>query len=289
MITFFRMVKEDIQSVFDRDPAARNTLEILTSYPGLHAIWGFRITHWLWKHNLKLAARWLSHVIRFLTGIEIHPGATIGNKFFIDHGMGVVIGETAEVGDNVTLYHGVTLGGTTLEKGKRHPTLEDNVVVGAGAKILGAIVVGAGSRIGANAVVNKPVPPNSVVVGVPGQVVVRSKPRPADAPPDLNHNVLPDTIGLTVADLMKRLEQVESVIAGQAVDHPLIGNFAKLEKLEVSLKGHLYEHSYVMGNGADHGHTHNGNGKTRNVLQAEAEHHPHMSEEGLWRGEDFSI
>lgn len=289
MITFFRMVKEDIQSVFDRDPAARNTLEILTSYPGLHAIWGFRITHWLWKHNLKLAARWLSHVIRFLTGIEIHPGATIGHKFFIDHGMGVVIGETAEVGDNVTLYHGVTLGGTTLEKGKRHPTLENNVVVGAGAKILGAIVVGEGSRIGANAVVNKPVPPNSVVVGVPGQVVVRSKPRPADAPPDLNHNVLPDTIGLTVADLMKRLEQVEAVIAGQAADHPLIGNFAKLEKLEVSLKGHLYEHSYVLGNGADHSHTHNGNGKTSKVLQAEAEHHPHMSEEGLWRGEDFSI
>ncbi|RPJ40641.1 MAG: serine O-acetyltransferase [Chloroflexi bacterium] len=291
MITFFRMVKEDIQSVYDRDPAARNTLEILSSYPGLHAIWGFRISHWLWKHNLKLAARWLSHVVRFLTGIEIHPGATIGHKFFIDHGMGVVIGETAEVGDNVTLYHGVTLGGTTLEKGKRHPTLEDNVVVGAGAKILGAIVVGAGSRIGANAVVNKPVTPNSVVVGVPGQVVVRSKPRPADAPPDLNHNILPDTIGVTVADLMKRLEEVEAVIAGRASDHPLAGNIAKLEKLEVSLKGHLYEHSYVLGNGAEPGHSHSGNGKSHKVLQAEAEHsgHPHAPQEGLWRGEDFSI
>jgi serine O-acetyltransferase len=289
IIKFFRLIKEDIQSVFDRDPAARSALEILTSYPGLHAIWGFRITHWLWKHNLKLVARWLSHVFRFLTGIEIHPGATIGHKFFIDHGMGVVIGETAEVGQNVTLYHGVTLGGTTLEKGKRHPTLEDDVVVGAGAKILGAIVVGAGSRIGANAVVNKPVPPNSVVVGVPGQVVVRSKPRAADAPPDLNHNVLPDTIGLTVADLMKRLEQVEAVLTGRDADHPLTGKIEQLEKLEVSLKGHLYEHSYVLGNGNEPNHNHSGNGKSQQGFHADHEHSPHAPEEGLWRGEDFSI
>ena len=289
IIKFFRLMKEDVQSVFDRDPAARSALEILTSYPGLHAIWGFRIYHWLWIHNVKLPARWMSHVMRFLTGIEIHPGATIGHKFFIDHGMGVVIGETAEIGDNVTLYHGVTLGGTSLEKGKRHPTLEDDVVVGAGAKILGAIVVGAGSRIGANAVVNKPVPPNSVVVGVPGQVVVRSKPRAADAPPDLNHNILPDTIGITVADLMKRLEQVEAVITGKASDHPLVDKIEKLEKLEVSLKGHLYEHSYVLGNQNEH--SHNGNGKTQKNLQMEAEHEhsPHIPKEGLWRGEDFSI
>jgi serine O-acetyltransferase len=291
MITFFRMMKEDVQSVFDRDPAARSTLEVLTSYPGLHAIWGFRITHWLWKHNLKLVARWLSHAFRFLTGIEIHPGATVGRKFFIDHGMGVVIGETAEIGDNVTLYHGVTLGGTSLEKGKRHPTLENDVVVGAGAKILGAIVVGAGSRIGANAVVNKHVPPNSVVVGVPGQVVVRSKPRSADAPPDLNHNVLPDTIGLTVADLMKRLERVEGVLSGQVDDHPLADNIEKLAKLEISLKGHLYEHSYVMGSGGEVSHNGNGNGKSYHdhAFQPEHEHSPHAPEEGRWRGEDFSI
>ncbi len=291
MITFFQMMKDDIRSVFDSDPAARSTLEIITSYPGLHAIWGFRITHWLWKRNFKLLARWLSHVVRFLTGIEIHPGATIGQRFFIDHGMGVVIGETSEVGDNVTLYHGVTLGGTSLEKGKRHPTLEDNVVVGAGAKILGAIVVGAGSRIGANAVVNKPVPPNSVVVGVPGQVVVRSKPRPADAPPDLNHNVLPDTIGLTVADLMKRLDQVEAILAGQVADHPLTDNIEKLEKLEVSLKGHLYEHSYVLGNGNGNGHSHNGNGISHSHPVPEPEHtgHVHAPKEGVWHGEDFSI
>jgi serine O-acetyltransferase len=281
------MVHDDIQSVFDRDPAARSALEILTSYPGLHAIWGFRITHWFWKHNMKLLARWLSHVARFLTGIEIHPGATIGRRFFIDHGMGVVIGETSEVGDNVTLYHGVTLGGTSLAKGKRHPTLENDVVVGAGAKILGAIVVGAGSRIGANAVVNKPVPPNSVVVGVPGQVVMRSQPRAADAPPDLNHNILPDTIGLTVTDLMKRLDQVEAILAGRVTDHPLADNIEKLEKLEVSLKGHLYEHSYVLGNG--NSHSHGGNGAPHSHPQPEHATHVHAPEDGVWRGDDFSI
>ncbi len=168
----------DIQSIFERDPAARSVLEILLCYPGLHAVWGHRLSHWLWRHNLKLLARWISQLFRGLTGIEIHPGATIGSNFFIDHGMGVVIGETAEIGDGVTLYHGVTLGGVSLNKGKRHPTLEDNVVVGAGAKVLGAITIGANSRIGANAVVVKTVPPNSVVVGVPGQVVMRSQPSP---------------------------------------------------------------------------------------------------------------
>lgn len=293
MVTFFRLMKEDIQSVFDRDPAARSVLEILTSYPGLHAVWGYRISHWLWKRNLKLLARWLSHVFRFLTGIEIHPGAIIGHKFFIDHGMGVVIGETSEVGDNVTLYHGVTLGGTSLQKGKRHPTLENDVVVGAGAKILGAIVVGAGSRIGANAVVNKPVPPNSVVVGVPGQVVVRSKPRPADSPPDLNHNVLPDTIGTTVTDLMKRLERLEAVLAGEVQDHPLLDNIQKLERLEVSLQGHLYEHSYVRGmeGGSRHGRKwDDGNGHDGHDGFHTSEPHVHAPDkEGVWRGEDFSI
>lgn len=297
MIGFIRMIREDVQSVFERDPAARSTLEILTSYPGLHAIWGYRTTNWLWKHNVKLIARWLSHVTRFLTGIEIHPGATIGHRFFIDHGMGVVIGETAEIGDNVTLYHGVTLGGTTLEKGKRHPTLEDNVVVGAGAKILGAITIGAGSRIGANAVVVRPVPANSVVVGVPGQAVSRSKPRAVDAPPDLNHNILPDTIGMTVLDLMKRLELVENVLSGEANDHPLHENIEKLERLEVSLRGHLYEHSYILGsegsNGNGHTHVHgkngNGHGRANNGFHPETEHHVHAPEQGVWRGEDFSI
>lgn len=274
---FIGMVKEDIQSVYDRDPAARGTLEILISYPGLHAIWGFRITHWLWKKNLKLPARWLSHVFRFLTGIEIHPGATIGHRFFIDHGMGVVIGETAEVGDDVTLYHGVTLGGTTLQKGKRHPTLENDVVVGAGAKVLGAIVVGAGSRIGANAVVVKPVPPNSVVVGVPGQVVVRSKPRPHSDGPDLNHNVLPDTIGVTLAALMDRLDKVETALSNDGNDRIFNGKLEKLEVLELKLHGHLETHQKV-----------NGLSKQMQAVGVK-EHFPHAPEHGLWRGEDFSI
>jgi serine O-acetyltransferase len=207
-------IREDIRSIFDRDPAARSTLEVLLSYPGLHALWGHRLAHWLWKRQLKLLARLLSQMMRGLTGIEIHPGATIGRRFFIDHGMGVVIGETAEVGDCVTLYHGVTLGGTSLNKGKRHPTLRDGVVVGAGAKILGAIEVGENSRIGANAVVVKPVPANSVVVGVPGQVLVRSKPRRASGLPDLEHGQLPDAIGETLAALMERVEELEDKLNG---------------------------------------------------------------------------
>jgi serine O-acetyltransferase len=209
-------IREDIKSIFERDPAARSVIEVLLSYPGLHAIWGHRLAHWLWKHNLKLLARLLSQLMRALTGIEIHPGATIGRRFFIDHGMGVVIGETAEVGDCVTLYHGVTLGGTSLNKGKRHPTLQDNVVVGAGAKILGAIEVGQNSRIGANAVVVKPVPPDSVVVGVPGQVLVRSKPRQGSSAPDLEHGQLPDAIGESLAALMERVNQLEDRLDGHA-------------------------------------------------------------------------
>ena len=202
-------LRNDIQSIYDRDPAARSTPEILLSYPGLHALWGHRLAHWMWRHDLKLLGRISSHAVRFLTGIEIHPGATIGEGFFIDHGMGVVIGETAEIGRNVTLYHGVTLGGTSLSKGKRHPTLEDAVVVGAGAKILGAITIGAGSRVGANAVVVKSVPPNSVVVGVPGQVISRSRTRSRTENVDLHHDDLPDLIGVTLTSLMKRVEEME--------------------------------------------------------------------------------
>ena len=205
----FSQVHDDIHSVFDRDPAARSTLEILLNYPGLHAVWGHRIAHWLWTQDLKLVARLFSQLMRGLTGIEIHPGAIIGPQFFIDHGMGVVIGETAEIGACVTLYHGVTLGGTSMSKGKRHPTLEDNVVVGAGAKVLGDITIGANSRIGANAVVVKSVPPNSVVVGVPGQVVSRSLARQAGAP-DLDHGSLPDAIGDTLVALVARVERLET-------------------------------------------------------------------------------
>lgn len=164
-------IREDINCVFDRDPAARNTWEVITCYPGLHAVIMHRLNHALWKLELKWLARWFSHFSRWLTGIEIHPGATIGQRFFIDHGMGVVIGETAEIGDDCTLYHGVTLGGTSWNAGKRHPTLLNNVVVGAGAKVLGPITLAEGVRIGSNAVVTKNVEKDSTVVGVPGRVI----------------------------------------------------------------------------------------------------------------------
>lgn len=218
----FKTIQEDIQSVFERDPAARSIWEVLFCYPGLHAIWGHRITHWLWVHRWRTLARWLSHFFRFLTGVEIHPGAKIGPGLFIDHGMGVVIGETAELGKCVTLYHGVTLGGVSLNKGKRHPTLGDHVVVGAGAKILGAITIGENSRIGANAVVVRSVPPESVVVGVPGQVVVRSLPRQATSLPDLNHGQLPDTIGETLAALITHVERLEVRLNGHAGHEPAL-------------------------------------------------------------------
>jgi len=218
----FKTIREDIQSVFERDPAARSIWEVFFCYPGLHAIWGHRITHWMWVHRWRTLARWLSHVFRFLTGVEIHPGAQIGSGLFIDHGMGVVIGETAELGKCVTLYHGVTLGGVSLNKGKRHPTLGDHVVVGAGAKILGAITIGENSRIGANAVVVKSVPPESVVVGVPGQVVLRSQPRLVPSLPDLNHGQLPDTIGETLAALIKHVESLEVRLNGHAGHEPVL-------------------------------------------------------------------
>ncbi|MBX6393867.1 MAG: serine O-acetyltransferase [Burkholderiales bacterium] len=167
----FARIREDIASVFDRDPAARNAWEVLTCYPGFHALLIHRLAHKLWNAKLRWLARFLSHVSRFLTGIEIHPGAKIGRRVFIDHGMGVVIGETAEIGDDTTLYHGVTLGGTSWNKGKRHPTLGKNVVVGAGAKILGPITVGDGAKIGSNAVVVKDVPPGATAVGIPARII----------------------------------------------------------------------------------------------------------------------
>ena len=167
----FSRIKEDIKSVFDRDPAARNTIEVLTNYPGMHAIWIHRLSHKLWKNNWRLLARSLSTFSRWLTGVEIHPGATLGRRFFIDHGMGIVIGETAEIGDDVTLYHGVTLGGTSWNAGKRHPTLEDNVVIGAGAQVLGPITIGKNGKVGSNSVVVKDLPENATAVGIPARIV----------------------------------------------------------------------------------------------------------------------
>jgi serine O-acetyltransferase len=186
----FARIREDIRCVFDRDPAARNTFEVLTTYPGLHAIWHFRVANWLWNHGCKYPARLVSALSRWLTGIEIHPGATIGRRFFIDHGMGVVIGETAEIGDDVTLYHGVTLGGTSWNAGKRHPTLHDGVVIGAGAKVLGPITVGKNARVGSNAVVAKDVPEGATAVGIPARVIVK-----ADTELDARRKAMADKIG----------------------------------------------------------------------------------------------
>jgi len=193
----FRRLKEDIETVFARDPAAKSALEVLLFYPGLHAVWLHRIAHWLYERRLYTLARCVSHINRFLTGIEIHPGARIGRRFFIDHGMGVVIGETAEIGDDVLLYQGVVLGGTSLEKRKRHPTLENGVVVGAGAILLGNINIGEGARVGAGSVVIRPVPAGTTVVGVPGRLV-------KDGTTDgrrLEHGRLPDP----VADMLRTM------------------------------------------------------------------------------------
>lgn len=217
-IGLIKMIIEDIRCALHRDPAARNWFEVLVNYSGLHAIWFYRITHWLWMRKLYLPARWLSQVARWLTGVEIHPGAVIGRRFFIDHGMGVVIGETTEIGNDVTFYHGVTMGGVNLEKGKRHPTLGNKVVVGAGAKVLGAIEIGDGSRIGANAVVVKSVPPESVVVGIPGQIVKRSQKR-IDDTPDLHHDLLPDTIGAALKQVMARMDRIEEQMHVQENGH----------------------------------------------------------------------
>ncbi len=202
-------LRHDIRSAFRYDPAARNLLELILAYPGLHALWMHRIAHFLWQLRVPVLPRWLSHLARFLTGIEIHPGAKIGRGVFIDHGMGVVIGETAEVGDECVIYQGVTLGGTSWNKGKRHPTLEDHVVVGAGAKVLGAITIGHHSRIGANAVVLRSVPPHSVVVGVPGHV----KKILGKEPPPLAHNKLPDPVAEEFQRVLMRLHELEREVS----------------------------------------------------------------------------
>jgi serine O-acetyltransferase len=222
----FETMREDIRSVLSRDPAAYSWLQVVLLYPGLHALWAHRLAHCLWEADYKLPAHLLSRLARWLTGIEIHPGAKIGRRFFIDHGMGVVIGETAEVGDDVTLYHGVTLGGVSLSHGKRHPTIEDGVVIGAGAKVLGAITIGKNTRIGANAVVVKDVEPDMVVVGVPGKPVGR---QPAEVNrPDLQHDVLPDILSERLDNVLNRLDQIEQGIHGLAKGNGQNGQHAPL-------------------------------------------------------------
>jgi len=203
----FERLKEDIETVFERDPAARSVIEVILCYPGLHAIWLHRIAHWFWNHNFKLLARLISHFSRWLTGIEIHSGAKIGRRFFIGHGMGVVIGETAEIGDDVTIYHQVTLGGTSTKKGRRHPTIGNNVVIGAGAKILGPVKIGDNCKIGANSVVIKDVPPNSTVVGIPGKVVKRNGIKPTKV--DLEHGKLPDPVMESLKQMLDIIHDLE--------------------------------------------------------------------------------
>lgn len=205
----FRTMREDIHSVLSRDPAAHHWLQVVLFYPGLHAVWWHRAAHRLWKAGWKLTAHAVAFLARAITGIEIHPAAKIGPRLFIDHGMGVVIGETAEIGPDVTLYHGVTLGGVSLNPGKRHPTLEAGVVVGAGAKVLGAITIGANTRIGANAVVVKDVGPDRVVVGIPGRPVARQGEHPTPDHPDLQHGNLPDVISERLDGILERLAVLE--------------------------------------------------------------------------------
>ncbi|HMH51710.1 MAG TPA: serine O-acetyltransferase [Candidatus Acidoferrum sp.] len=207
----FDAIRDDVRVVRERDPAARSTLEVLLCYPGVHALAMHRVAHRLWRAGWPTLARWLSHVSRFLTGIEIHPAARLGRGLFIDHGMGLVIGETTEVGSNVTLLQGVTLGGTSLRREKRHPTLGEGVVVGTGAAVLGAITIGEGSRIGAGSVVVRDVPPNSVVVGVPGRITYRDGQR-VTGEIDMNQTDLPDPVAKAIEHLLDRIRTLEGEV-----------------------------------------------------------------------------
>lgn len=204
----------DLAAVADRDPAARSTWEVALLYPGVHAVWAHRVSHWLWRHELRFPARALSQATRWATGIEVHPAARIGKRLLIDHGAGVVVGETAVVGDDVTIYHGVTLGGTGRERGKRHPTVGDRVVLGAGAKVLGDITVGDDARVGANAVLVRSVDRHSVVVGVPGQVISSASPNSRRRPPSGDDPPQSDPIASTVQALLRRVDQLENALNG---------------------------------------------------------------------------
>ncbi len=222
------IIREDVATVFERDPAARSCLEVLLCYSGLHAVWFYRINHWLWEHRRLLLARWLSQVARFFTGIEIHPGAKIGRRLFIDHGLGVVIGETAIVGDDVTLYQGVTLGGTGKEHGKRHPTIEDNVVIGAGAKVLGNITVARNCRVGAGSVVLRSVPEHSTVVGVPGHIIFRNGERVVITDPKQINDPLSEALAAVAAEVNRLCERVQRLEGTGAVAEPLSASLRRI-------------------------------------------------------------
>ena len=214
-------MREDVATVLERDPAAKSRLEVFLCYSGLHAVWFYYMNHWLWNHRFLLLARWLSQVARFLTAIEIHPGAQIGRRLFIDHGLGVVIGETAIVGDDVTVYQGVTLGGTGKEHGKRHPTIEDNVVIGSGAKVLGNITVGRNSRIGAGSVVLRNVPDNSTVVGVPGHIIFRDGERVVITDPKQINDPLSEALAAVATEVNKLRDRVQKLEGSESAAEPL--------------------------------------------------------------------
>ena len=223
----FALLREDVTCVFRRDPAARTTWEVVTTYPGIHALLWHRIAHVMWTRGLRYPARLLGFFARMFTQIDIHPGATIGRRFFIDHGCGVVVGETAEIGDDVTLYHGVTLGGVSWNPGKRHPTLEDGVVVGAGAKILGPITVASGARVGANSVVIQDVPEGMTVVGIPGRVVLPANQRRITQQGiDLDHHLMPDPVGKAISCLLDRIAHLEKQlgVVPETTDAPATGD-----------------------------------------------------------------
>ena len=224
----FSLIREDMANVMEHDPAAKSRFEVLLCYSGLHAVWLYRMNHWLWNHGLFLVARWLSQVARWLTGIEIHPAAKIGRRLFIDHGMGVVIGETTIVGDDVTLYQGVTLGGTGKEHGKRHPTLEDEVVVGGGAKILGNIVIGRNSRIGAGSVVLRNVPDNSTVVGVPGHIIFREGKRVIITDPKQINDPLSEALASVISEVNKLSERVRKLEGSESASPPLTESLQRI-------------------------------------------------------------
>jgi serine O-acetyltransferase len=221
-------IREDVATVRERDPAAKSRLEVFLCYSGLHAVWFYRINHWLWNHGVWLLARWLSQVARFLTGIEIHPGAKIGRRLFIDHGLGVVIGETAIVGDDVTLYQGVTLGGTGKEHGKRHPTIEDEVVIGSGAKVLGNITVGRNCRIGAGSVVLRNVPENSTVVGVPGHIIFRNGERVVITDPKQINDPLSEALAAVATEVNRLRDRVQRLEGAESTSEPLSSSIQRI-------------------------------------------------------------
>ncbi len=225
----FKTLKEDIQTVFAKDPAARSTLEVIFCYPGLHAVWLHRIAHFFWKYKLKLIARIISHFNRFFTGVDIHPGAKIGRRFFIDHGMGIVIGETTEIGDDVLMYQGAVLGGTSLERGKRHPTLGNNIVIGAGAIVLGPVKIGDNVKIGAGSVVVTDVPSNSIIVGVPGRIGLGFSIEEIQA---LEHGKLPDPIADALKFVMNEQEKLEQKIEQLENALSQINKYFKIDKKE---------------------------------------------------------